>query len=179
MKNIAYFTLFAFLFLSCDTVVKKEINIASDPAVIGTWNLDNGETTDVLAGDTKNEQIWLDYIKAHNEKNLDIIASMNAEDWEGYLFDGTVAKGNKNHIEFLKGWFEASSPKWKTRWMIANSGVDEKGEMTQWLTTGDDMKEIDDEGNETLLHLVHDIQIAEGKIKKIYVYSRLPETAKE
>mgnify|MGYP001178447235 FL=1 len=179
MKNIAYFTLFAFLFLSCDTAVKKEINIASDPAVIGTWNLDNGETTDVLAGDTKNEQIWLDYIKAHNEKNLDIIASMNAEDWEGYLFDGTVAKGNKNHIEFLKGWFEASSPKWKTRWMIANAGVDENGEMTQWLTTGDDMKEIDAEGNETLLHLVHDIQIVEGKIKKIYVYSRAPETVKE
>ena len=74
MKNIAYFTLFAFLFLSTDTVVKKEINIASNPAVIGTWNLENGEATDVLAGDTKNEQIWLDYIKAHNEKNLDIIA---------------------------------------------------------------------------------------------------------
>jgi hypothetical protein len=179
MKNIAYFTLFAFLFLSCDTVVKKEINIASNPAVIGTWNLENGEATDVLAGDTKNEQIWLDYIKAHNEKNLDIIASMNSEDWEGYLFDGTVVKGNKNHIEFLKGWFEASSPKWKTRWMIANAGVDENGEMTQWLITGDDMKEIDAEGNETVLHLVHDIQIVEGKIKNIYVYSRAPETVKE
>jgi len=51
--------------------------------------------------------------------------------------------------------------------------------MTQWLTTGDDMKEIDDEGNETLLHLVHDIQIVEGKIKKIYVYSRAPETVKK
>ena len=104
---------------------------------------------------------------------------MNSEERESYLFDGTVVKGNKNHIEFLKGWFEASSPKWKTRWMIANAGVDENGEMTQWLITGDDMKEIDAEGNETVLHLVHDIQIVEGKIKNIYVYSRAPETVKE
>ena len=53
MKNIACFTLFAFMFLSCDTVVKKEINITSDPAVIGTWNLDNGETTDQKEHSTK------------------------------------------------------------------------------------------------------------------------------
>jgi hypothetical protein len=179
MKNIAYFTLFAFLFLSCDTVIKKEINISSDPAVIGTWNLDNGETTDVLAGDTKNGQIWLEYIKAHNEKDLNKIASMNHEYWEGYLFDGIVVKGNKNHINFLKGWFEASSPKWKTKWMIANAGVDETGEMTQWLASADDMKQIDTEGNETLLHLFHDIQFVDGKIKKIYVYSREPAAVKE
>ena len=60
MKNIAYFTLFAFLFLSCDTVVKKEINIASDSAVIGTWNLDNFETTPILAGNTKTKKFgWI------------------------------------------------------------------------------------------------------------------------
>lgn len=179
MKNIAYLTLFAFLFLSCNTEVKKEINIDLDPAVIGTWNLDNGETTSIIAGDTKNQQIWLDYIEAHNQKDLDKIASMNHEGWEGYLFDGTVVKGNKNHINFLKGWFEASSPKWQTKWMITNAGVDETGEMTQWLASGDDMKQIDAEGNETLLHLFHDIQFVDGKIKKIYVYSREPEAAKE
>ena len=67
MKNIAYFTLFAFLFLSCDTVVKKEININSDPAVIGTWILDNRESTPTLAGNPKNGRIWLEYIEAHNK----------------------------------------------------------------------------------------------------------------
>ena len=175
MKNIAYFTLFAFLFLSCDTVVKKEINIASDPAVIGTWNLDYFETTPILAGDTKNEKIWLDYIDAHNKRDLNKIAEMNSIDWEAYIFDGRVVKGNEAHQTLLKEWFEASSPKWKTKWMIATAGVDEKGEMTQWLTTGDDLKQIDADGNGSLIHLVHDVQIVSGKIKKIYAYSREPE----
>ena len=175
MKNIAYFTLFVFLFLSCETEVKKEISFSSDPAVIGSWNLDNGETTSILAGDTKNGQIWLDYIKAHNQKDLDKIATMNTDDWEAYIFDGRAVKGNEAHQALLKGWFEASSPKWKTKWMIANAGVDETGEMTQWLATGDDLKDVDAEGNETLLHLVHDIQFVDGKIKKIYAYSRESE----
>ena len=146
-----------------------------DPAVIGSWNLDNGETTSILAGDTKNGQIWLDYIKAHTEKDLDKIATMNTDDWEAYIFDGRAVKGNEAHQALLKGWFEASSPKWKTKWMIANAGVDETGEMTQWLATGDDLKDVDAEGNETLLHLVHDIQFVDGKIKKIYAYSRESE----
>ena len=89
--------------------------------------------------------------------------------------NGRVVKGKEAHQALLKEWFEASSPKWKTKWMIATAGVDEKGEMTQWLTTGDDMKQIDADGNESLIHLVHDIQIVSGKIKKIHAYSREPE----
>ena len=178
MKNIAYFTLFAFLFLSCDTVVKKEININSDPAVIGTWILDNRESTPTLAGNPKNGRIWLKYIEAHNKKDLDKIAAMNTKDWEAHIFDGKIIKGNEAHQKLLKGWFETSSPKWKTRWITATERLDEEGKLTQWLTTGDDHKYIDDEGNVILLHLVHHIQIVSGKIKKIYAYSREPE-AKE
>ena len=179
MKKYLILSVFSLLVASCNTVVEKEIEVSINPTVIGTWNLDNSQTTDIIVGDNKNQQIWLEYIKAHNAKDLDKIASMNHEDWEGYLFDGTVVKGNKNHINFLKGWFEASSPKWKTKWMIANAGVDETGEMTQWLASGDDMKQIDAEGNESLIHLFHDIQFVDGKIKKIYVYSREPEVAAE
>mgnify|MGYP001173280600 FL=1 len=179
MKKYLILSVFSLLVASCNKVVEKEIEVSINPTVIGSWNLDNNQTTDIIVGDNKNQQIWLEYIKAHNAKDLDKIASMNHEDWEGYLFDGSVVKGNKNHINFLKSWFEASSPKWKTKWMIANAGEDETGEMTQWLASGDDMKQIDTEGNESLLHLFHDIQFVDGKIKKIYVYSREPETAKE
>jgi hypothetical protein len=53
-----------------------------------------------------------------------------------------------------------------------------KSEMNQWLITGDDMKQKGSEGNINFLHLVHQVQIVDGKIKKIYAYSREPE-AKE
>jgi hypothetical protein len=44
--------------------------------------------------------------------------------------------------------------------------------MTQWLTTANDLTDIDEQGNEIIEHHVHDVQFKNGKIKKIYVYSR-------
>ena len=175
MKNIVYFTLFAFLFLSCETVFKKEINIATDPYVIGTSNLDFLETTPILAGNSKNERIWLDYIDAHNNRDLFKISAMNTNDWEAHVFDGRVIKGNEDHQKFLSEWFETSSPKWKTLWIIATKVLNKEGEITEWLTSGDDQKYIDNEGNVKVIHLIHHVQISDGKIKKIYAYSREPK----
>ena len=172
MKNIASFTLFAFMFFSCETAFKKEINIATNPTAIGTWNLEKLETTPVLAGNSKNEQIWLDYIDAHNNRDLVKISAMNTEDWEAHVIDGKIIKGNKAHQEFLRGWFKTSYPKWKTIWIVATKALDEKGEMTQWLTSAEDQKYVDKEGNVKVINLIHHVQIFDGKIKKLYAYSR-------
>ncbi len=56
--------------------------------------------------------------------------------------------------------------------MIANSAEDNEGQMTQWLTTGNDYFDVDESGNEIFEHNVHDIKFVDGKIKEIYVYSR-------
>jgi len=175
MKKIPYFTLFAFLFLSCNTEIKKEFNISSEQAVIGTWNYDNVESTPILAGNSKNEQIWLDYIDAHNNRDLVKISAMNTEDWEAHVFDGRIIKGNKAHQEFLSGWFKTSFPKWKTKWIVATKALDEEGEMTQWLISAEDQKYIDNEKNVKVIHLIHHVQIFDGKIKKLYAYSREAE----
>ena len=83
-------------------------------AVIGTVYSDDGTLNQLLAGNTDKQQIWVDYIQAHNDRDLDGIAAANADDWEGYLPDGGVIKGNTTHIEFLKDWFSSSeNPKWK------------------------------------------------------------------
>ena len=176
MKQYLLITVFSMLILSCNTVVEKEIEISNTPVVIGSWNLDNGQTVSAFPGDLNNQQVWLDYIKAHNMRDLDKIAAMNAEDWEGYPPDGSVIKGTEAQIEFLDAWFKASSPKWKTRWMIANSGENEEGETAQWLTTGNDIRFLDENGNEVLENHVHDVEFVNGKIKKLYVYSKIPES---
>ena len=177
MKKYFAFLLSAIIFASCNSNGDKSSTKSSDSSVIGTWNLKNGETVSAFPGDLKNQQIWLDYIKAHNIRDLDKIADMNAEGWEGYPPDGSVIKGTEAQIEFLDTWFKASSPRWKTRWMIANSGQNEEGEIEQWLTTGNDIKFLDENGNEVLENHVHDVQFVNGKIKKINVYSR--ESASE
>ena len=146
--------------------------------VIGTVFSDDGSPYSLLAGDTALQQIWVDYINAHNDRDLKKIARINAENWTGYPPDGTVIKGNTAHIEWLDAWFKTSDePKWKVKWMIANTGPNEQGEMETWLTTGNDITFNDVEGNSVTEHHVHDVQFTGEQIKLINVYSR-PTPAK-
>lgn len=171
MKNIYGLLIVIITLFSC-TNPTSEI---SEPVIIGSVKNDDGNVKSLTVGDVSNEQIWLDYIKAHNEKNLDKIAEINGENWEGYTADGSVVKGSDNHIEILRNWFESSSPRWEVKWMIANAGENEQGEIEQWLTTGNDYYDVDAEGNEIFQYNVHDVQFKDGKIVKINVYSREKE----
>ncbi|MCH1498830.1 MAG: nuclear transport factor 2 family protein [Akkermansiaceae bacterium] len=142
--------------------------------VIGTLYADDRTANELLAGNTDKQNIWVDYIQAHNDRNLEKIAEINAADWEGYVPDGSVIKGNAAHIEWLKDWFSSSdNPKWEIQWMIANDGVDAEGATETWLTTGNDITFNDADGNEVTEHHVHDIQFVGNEIRRINVYSRL------
>ena len=142
--------------------------------VIGSFVSDDGTSNQLVAGDTDKQQIWVDYIQAHNDRDLEKIAEINADDWEGYVPDGSVIQGNTAHIEWLKDWFGSSdNPKWEVQWMIANDGADAEGAAETWLTTGNDITFNDADGNEVTEHHVHDVQFVGNEIKLINVYSRL------
>ena len=146
--------------------------------IIGTVFSDDGTPNELVAGNTDKQQIWVDYIQAHNDRDLEKIAEINADDWEGYVPDGAVIKGNAAHIEWLKEWFGSSdNPKWQVRWMIANDGADDEGAVETWLTTGNDITFNDSDGNEVTEHHVHDVQFVGNEIRRVNVYSRL--SAKE
>ena len=143
--------------------------------VIGTVFSDDGTPNQLLAGNTDKQQIWVDYIQAHNDRDLEKIAEINADDWEGYVPDGSVIKGNDAHIEWLRDWFATSdSPNWRVKWMIANDGVNAEGTTETWLTTGNDITFNDADGNEVTEHHVHDVRFVGSKIRRVNVYSRLP-----
>ena len=74
--------------------------------------------------------------------------AINADDWEGYTADGSVVKGSDTHIEILDNWFKTANPKWEIKWMIANAAENEDGVVVQWLTTGNDYTDTDENGNE-------------------------------
>ena len=173
MKKFLTLSLLLLIFISCDNSTQKQVEASNTPTVIGTAITENGTTNPILAGDMSKGQIWLDYIQAHNDRDLDKIAEINTEDWMGYPPDGTVINGNDAHIAFLDDWFSSSAnPNWTVKWMLADDAKDENGEMIFWLTTGNDITFNDEDGNEVLEHHVHDIQFVDGKISKIYVYSR-------
>jgi hypothetical protein len=142
--------------------------------IIGTVFSDDGTPNPLVAGNTEKQQIWVDYIQAHNDRDLEKIADINADDWEGYVPDGSVIKGNATHIEWLKDWFSSSdNPKWEVKWMIANDGTNAEGVTETWLTTGNDITFNDADGNAVTEHHVHDIQFVGNEIRRINVYSRL------
>lgn len=168
MKNIYHLLFFGILFIGCNSNTSN-----GNTTEIGSVLLDeSSEMTPLFAGEISNQEIWLRYIQAHNDKNLDVIAEINADDWEGYTADGSVVKGSAAHIEILDNWFKSANPKWEVKWMIANAAKNNEGVVEQWLTTGNDYSDVDENGNEIFEHNVHDIMFVDGKIKKINVYSR-------
>ena len=165
MKKLLLLAILSAFIISCE-------NKAAD-LVIGSTLGNDGESSEIVVGDASNQQVWVDYIDAHNERNLDKIAEINSEDWVGYAPDGNVIKGNEAHIEFLDEWFKSpANPQWTVKWMIANKGEDDEGVMQEFLTTGNDITFIDEEGNEVVENHIHDVMFNDGKIKTIYVYSK-------
>ncbi len=189
MKKLLTLLLAAFVFTACNDAKKNdgqkqpmnvELGVNDDdpnappppPAVIGSAYMEDRSVSLITGGDLNTEKVWLDYVQAHNDKNLEKIAELNHPEWEGFLPDGRTLKGTDAQMELLKTWFETSNPKWEVQWMITNDSKNEKGEMTHWLTTGNTYTDSDADGNEILEHHIHDMQFVDGKIKKINVYSR-------
>ena len=69
-----------------------EGEVEKQGVVIGTVFSDEGSPYPLVAGDTGLQQIWVDYIKAHNDRDLEKIAEINADERTGYPPDGTVIK---------------------------------------------------------------------------------------
>tara|TARA_B100001063_G_scaffold48298_1_gene42137 strand:- start:168 stop:722 length:555 start_codon:yes stop_codon:yes gene_type:complete len=173
MKKIYSIILILIVTTGCQNTQVSKSSEKGLPIEIGSAMMDGTDMmTPIIVGEVSNQDTWLDYINAHNEKNLDRIAEINAADWEGYTADGSVVKGSEAHIEILDNWFKSANPKWEVKWMIANAAKNKEGVIEQWLTTGNDYSDVDADGNEIFEHNVHDILFVNGKIKKINVYKR-------
>ena len=172
MKTLLIATLSVFLSAGV-TAGHHESGEMKKAVVIGTFCFRRRHFQSTPSRDTDKQQIWVDYIQAHNDRDLEKIAQINADDWEGYVPDGSVIKGNAAHIEWLKEWFASSdNPKWEVQWMIANDGADGEGATETWLTTGNDITFNDADGNEVTEHHVHDVQFVGNEIRRVNVYSR-------
>ena len=176
MKKLFTLLFAGFVLAACNDVQNSNEKVSTKedlkPTVIGSAYMEDRSVNPITGGDLNTEQVWLDYVQAHNDKNLEKIAELNHPEWEGFLPDGRTLKGTDAQIELLKTWFETSNPKWEVQWMITNDSKNEKGEMTHWLTTGNTYTDTDADGNEVLEHHIHDMEFVYGKIKKINVYSR-------
>ena len=171
MKNFLLLTLLSTALMSCQPAAEKATTATKEVAVIGYEFNDKGEKLNLIAGDLSVTEIWMEYIQAHNDKDVDKIAAMDAEDVTIYTSDGNVIKGSEAHKLALSTWFDTSNPSWKVNWMISNTVDVKDGENRNWLTTGNDVTDVVD-GVETTIHSILDANIVDGKIKRLNIYDR-------
>jgi ketosteroid isomerase-like protein len=136
---------------------------------IGTQFFDDGSSKSLRAGDAASVQIWVDYIQAHNDRDFEKIAAMNADDFKGIAASGEVVEGSAAHTAFLEKWIAAESPQWQVWWVIANDGENAEGKMEQWLATGNVVTTTDPDGAERRTYETVDVLLEGGKIKLLNV----------
>ena len=139
--------------------------------VIGYEIMDDGKKLDIVAGDTSKIKIWVDYVEAHNQRDLVAIDNSNADDLEGRAANGVIINGADAHAEFLKEWFAASNPSWEYNYAIANDVPQADGTVQHWITSSYTVTDNID-GKEVVAEDFFDVLIDNKKIKKIYVASR-------
>jgi ketosteroid isomerase-like protein len=143
---------------------------------IGKQYFGDGSSKPLLAGSGANAQLWVDYIQAHNERDFDKIAAMNAEDFKGVTSGGEVVRGSEAQADFLRNWVATENPQWAVWWVIPNDGENEEGGMEEWLATGNVVTSTGPDGNERKAYETIDVLIEGGKIRLLNVASQtMPE----
>jgi len=140
--------------------------------LIGYEMSDDGKKLDIIAGDPSLIQIWTDYVEAHNQRDLEAIDKVNADDMIGRAPNGVVVKGSEEHAAFLKNWFETSNPSWEFVYAMANDVPQEDGSIHHWVTSSYKVTDTVD-GEEIVAREFFDVRIENKKIKEILVASRL------
>ena len=140
--------------------------------LIGYEVSDDGEKLEIIAGDPSLIKIWVDYVEAHNQRDLKAIDKANADDMIGRAPNGVVVRGSEAHAAFLKNWFDTSNPSWEFVYAMANDVPQEDGSVHHWITSSYKVTDTID-GKETVAREFFDVRIEDKKIKEILVASRL------
>tara|TARA_B100000003_G_scaffold21013_1_gene16926 strand:- start:615 stop:1124 length:510 start_codon:yes stop_codon:yes gene_type:complete len=119
----------------------------------------------VVASDEVND-VWVKYIEAHNNRDMDAIRSLNSDSILVVGPDGARINGTDEHINFLDTWFSMADPKWDIYWSMPYKGVT-GGE--EWVIAGHSVTLKDGEA-EVKKNQMIDAKIQDGKVQLFYVY---------
>jgi len=169
MKKLLALVLILIISISCkQKVIEKIIEVDREVGYLLTPE----KTFTASSGDNSIVELWDEYIKAHNNRDLESISEMNSDSIQIYGPHGEIIEGIDDHLSFLEGWFEGASPKWKTFFsfpMKVNSMESQKD--GQWVVSGAVVK-MNVDGAEIDVTQLYDVYSENGKIMKFYVYER-------
>ncbi len=92
MKNIILLLVSVSLMTSCiETTTNNNNKIIEKESIIGYDVSDEGEKRDLKGGSIENIAIWENYIKAHNERDMEVIRSLDSDTFK--------ARGPQGHVQ--------------------------------------------------------------------------------
>ena len=104
MKKNILLALFSIAILSCQNPKEKETSQDNNKVIIG-YDITEGKKTPLFSGDMMTVDIWEKYIKAHNERDIETIKGLNAEnDFKVYDPMGGVASGLSYYFGIDTSW---------------------------------------------------------------------------
>ena len=155
---INYILLFAIIFASCDAPVMEQQGSG--------FFTPQPEESFVNASDEFTD-IYVAWVQAHNDKDIEAILSYQTEDIRLDLADGSVIVGSEAHSTALENYF-ATNPVWEIYWAMPYKGLlnDET-----WIIAGQSVTN-ENEGEETTVLIMADAQFTDGKISRLIAYEK-------
>jgi hypothetical protein len=155
------------LFILILAVTITSCNVQVEQVGAGFFTGAEGEK--YVVGSDDITDIWMNYIKAHNERDMDAIMSMETDSISIVGPDGSTVKGKEMHAETLNGWFAAEDPKWDIYWALPYEAV---GSGSTWIVVGHSMT-LTVEGEEVKKNSMIDAEIVDGLVNRFFVYDMM------
>ena len=121
MKKLILCVVLAGSLVSCQAPAEKESEHSHESTVIGYEFSDEGEKQNLIAGDVSIIDTYMEFIQAHNDRDIDKIMDMVQDSILIKTQDAQELKGKSIHREVLEKWFPESNPMWTVRWMATNT----------------------------------------------------------
>lgn len=116
--------------------------------------------------------VWLKYLEAHNNQDMETIMSISADSIYVLGPDGSEIKTKEEQAALLEGWFAAANPKWDAYWGMPYKSVPSGAD---WVIAGHNVTQTIDGEETSELHMI-DGEIKDGKVVRFFVYSIQPKT---
>ena len=121
--------------------------------------------------------IWMKYIDAHNNQDMEAILAMETDSIFILSPDGSTIRGKENHKAALSAWFEAANPKWNVYWGMPYKGVP-GGE--EWIIAGHLVTQTIDGVEVKHRDMIDGYINDDGLVSMFYVYkSEIPARVSE
>jgi len=163
MKKILFLIL-AVTFTACNAPAEQ----------VGAGFFTGAEGEKYVVGSDDLTDLWVKYIDAHNNRDIDAIMAMNTDNIAIQGPDGSTIEGKEMHANVLTQWFEAENPMWEIYWALPYEAV---GSGDTWIVVGHSMTLMVN-GEEVKKNSMIDVEIVDGLVNRFFVYDMmLPKPA--